>query len=75
MEGRKGGCAMSFLREKRARFYFLFLCGIALVLLLFSILMTWQHTRQTQELLLEKKPLLLPLFWSKEFPRKLSQQP
>ncbi len=49
---------MSFLREKRARFYFLFLCGIALVLLLFSILMTWQHTRQTQELLLEKEASL-----------------
>ena len=52
MEGWKGGCAMSFLRERRARYYFLFLCGIALVLLLFSILMTWQHTRQVQELLL-----------------------
>ena len=58
MEGWKGGCAMSFLREKRARFYFLFLCGIALVLLLFSILMTWQHTRQAQELLLEKEASL-----------------
>ena len=49
---------MSFLREKRARFYFLFLSGIALVLLLFSILMTWQHTRQAQELLLEKEASL-----------------
>ena len=58
MEGWKGGCAMSFLREKRARFYFLFLSGIALVLLLFSILMTWQHTRQAQELLLEKEASL-----------------
>ena len=46
---------MSFLREKRARRYFLFLCSIALVLLLFSILMTWQHTRQAQELLLERE--------------------
>ena len=49
---------MSFLRERRARYYFLFLCGIALVLLLFSILMTWQHTRQVQELLLEREATL-----------------
>ena len=49
---------MSFLSEKRARYYFLFLCGIALVLLLFSILMTWQHTRQVQELLLEREATL-----------------
>lgn len=39
-------------------YYFLFLCGIALVLLLFSILMTWQHTRQVQELLLEREATL-----------------
>ena len=49
---------MSFLREKRARRYFLFLCGIALLMLLFSILMTWQHTRQVQELLLEREASL-----------------
>lgn len=49
---------MSFLREKRARRYFLLLCGIALLLLLFSILMTWQHTRQVQEFLLEREATL-----------------
>ena len=49
---------MSFLREKRARRYFLLLCGIAHLLLLFSILMTWQHTRQVQEFLLEREATL-----------------
>ena len=49
---------MSFLHEKRARRYFLFLCGIAFLLVLFSLLLTWQHTRQAQALLLEREASL-----------------
>ena len=49
---------MSFLREKRARGYFLSLCDLALFLLLSSFLMTWQHTRQAQDLILEREASL-----------------
>lgn len=71
MEGRKGGCAMSFLREKCARRYFLFLCGIAILLLLFSVLMTWQHTRQVQELLLEREASLVSSLLEQDVPAEV----
>ena len=71
MERRKGGYAMSFLHEKRARCYFLFLCGIALLLVLFSLLLTWQHTRQAQELLLEREASLASSLLEQGVPAEL----
>lgn len=62
---------MSFLHEKRARCYFLFLCGIALLLVLFSLLLTWQHTRQAQELLLEREASLASSLLEQGVPAEL----